>query len=459
MNIIRKNKIPVLAFTSISTVVYFLFAYILNRENTLVLFGAFAILAGMYYFILNKNELLSEKYHHFVIVSFGLRILFLFSIPALSDDFYRFIWDGRLIQEGLKPIGYLPNKIIIEEIIGKASNMELFQKMNSPDYYSVYPPVMQLLFFISAKLSFGHNAIAIYFFRLFIILAEFGTFIYLKKIIHFLKIEKTKIFIYLLNPLVIIELTGNLHFEGVMIFFLTASFYYLMINRYIFSAALLALAISPKMIPLIFLPLIVKKIGWKNGIIYSIFSVGIIIVLFLPFIDRLLISNISESLRLYFQKFEFNASIYYLLREIGYKMVGYNTISTIGKVLPIVSTSIILYISFRVISDGTWQDFFKRALNILFIYYLLSLIVHPWYVSLLVLITVFVENRFAILWSILIFGSYFTYNSVPYRESLWVNGIEYSIVILFLLYENKKLKAINISNKNFPLTIRNNFFI
>jgi len=295
------------------------------------------------------------------------------------------------------------------------------------------------------KLSFGYDAIAVLNLRLLILLAEFGTFIYLKKILDFLKINKIKIFLYLLNPLTIIELTGNLHFEAVMIFFLTAAFYHLMIKRYSFSAVYTALAICTKMIPLLFLPLILKNIGWKNGMIYLASSAGIIIILFLPFIEKQLISNVWNSLSLYFQKFEFNASIYYLFREIGFKIVGYNTISILGKVLPIISTCLILFVSFRG-TKGTWQDFFNRALTILFIYYLLSLVVHPWYVSLLVLMSIFIENKFAIIWSILIFGSYFAYNSIPFKECLWVNGVEYVIVVLFFLFGSKKLKAINVLN-------------
>ncbi len=443
---IRENKILIAVTWIIAVALYFLFAYYLKRENTLILFSVFAVLAFQYFFTLQGTKLLDQHYDYFVSGAFGLRLMFLLSLPSLSDDFYRFIWDGRLIQEGLNPYSYLPNQLIDEQLIGGANNMELFQKMNSPNYYSVYPPVLQLLFFISAKLSFGYNAVAIFNLRFFILLAEFGTFIYLKKILDFLKIPKIKIFFYLFNPLIIIELTGNLHFEAIMIFFLTASFYYLMNNKYSFSAIFIAFAISTKIIPLIFFPLIIKKIGWKNGIIYAVLSVVIIFATFLPFINKQLISNFSASIGLYFQKFEFNASIYYLLREIGYKMVGYNAIGFIGKMLPIVSTSLILLISFKVTKSETWQSFFAKALKILFIYYLFSLIVHPWYISLLVLISVFTENRFAILWSILIFASYFAYNSIPFKESMWVNAIEYLVVILYFLYESKKPKVINIFN-------------
>jgi hypothetical protein len=443
---LKKERFYFIIFSLVSGISYFLIAYSLKRENTIYLFSVFTLLASSYYLILLRVDLLTENYNDFVIVAFIFRLLFVLSVPTLSDDFYRFIWDGRLIQEGLNPFGYLPSQIVKEHLLAGSNNIELYQKMNSPNYYSVYPPILQLVFFISAKLSFGYNMITIFNLRFFILLAEFGTFIFLKKILDFLKFNKIKIFFYLLNPLVIIELVGNIHFEAIMIFFLTASLYYLVISKNSFSAIFIAFAIATKMIPLIFLPLIVRKIGWKKGLIYATFSLTIVVISFLPFIDKHLISNVGDSIGLYFQKFEFNASIYYLSRELGFRIVGYNAISIIGKVLPVISTCLILFLSFVVKGNDSWQGFFKRGLIIIFIYYLFSLVVHPWYVSLLVLLSVFVESRFAILWSILIFATYFAYNTIPYKESLWVIAIEYALVILFFLCENKKLKAVYVFN-------------
>jgi hypothetical protein len=40
------------------------------------------------------------------------RLLLLFAVPALSDDFYRFLWDGRLSLEGINPFLYTPRQLI-----------------------------------------------------------------------------------------------------------------------------------------------------------------------------------------------------------------------------------------------------------------------------------------------------------------------------------------------------------
>jgi hypothetical protein len=318
--------------------------------------------------------------------------------------------------------------------------VELYEKMNSPHYYSVYPPILQAIFFISAKFSFGSNFTSIVILRLFVLFAEFGTFYFIKKILDYLKLPKTKIFVYLLNPLIIIELTGNLHLEAVMLFFIVASFYYLLINNLIYSSILFAFAVCTKMIPLVILPLIFRKVGIKNGVLYSLIILIISVILFLPFVNQQLISNIGSSVGLYFQKFEFNASVYYLFRWIGLQFTGYNEIGIIGKFLPVFSLSFILIITLKLKSKNSDLFFFNKVLQILFVYYLFSLIIHPWYISFLVLISVFSTYRFAIIWSALIFGSYITYSALPYKENMWIVAVEYSVILVWFLLERKKTK-------------------
>lgn len=54
--------------------------------------------------------------------------------------------------------------------------------------------------------------------------------------------------------------------------------------------------------------------------------------------------NLLQSANLYYQKFEFNASIYYLLRQIGFWWYGYNTIAFLGKALAVLAIAGIFFI-------------------------------------------------------------------------------------------------------------------
>ena len=72
---------------------------------------------------------------------------------------------------------------------------------------------------------------------------------------------------------------------------------------------------------------------------------------------------------------------------------------------------------------------------VLTFYLFVSTTVHPWYITFLVLLTVFTEYRFALLWSGLVVLSYFAYSNPDYIEHLGILAFEYIAVFTFMIYE------------------------
>jgi len=363
------------------------------------------------------------------------RLLLLFAVPALSDDFYRFVWDGRLLANGINPYTILPADFI--NSIDYQNNFEnnlIFSKLNSPNYYTVYPPLNQLIFAASATLSKGSlfgNVIAL---RIFILLAETCLLFMLMK-----NKLSDKFNLYSFNPLIIIELNGNLHFEGVVMCFLVLALSMGVKDRksLVFSSFLFACAVCVKMLPLIFIPLIIKQLGWKKGVFYASL-VGIFTALFfLPFLDQMLIEKLFSSVNLYFQKFEFNASIYYLIRAVGFKFFGYNIIGMAGKIMAFLTFLGVLFISWKS------KNLYLGALAILTFYFAMATTVHPWYVTNLLVIVVFTSFRYPIVWSYTVFLSYATYQTNFYQENLWLVTLEYLLVLGMMIYELRNNFCIN----------------
>lgn len=369
------------------------------------------------------------------------RLSLLVAIPSLSDDYARFIWDGRLLAHGYNPYLYLPAQVIntpIAVIAGLSDT--LFQQLNSPRYFTVYPPLNQALFGLAAWLSPTSVVGAVISLRVPIILADTGSIILLAKLLRRFGKNPNYSLLYALNPLVILELTGNLHFEGIMIFFVLLSVWLLVRNHWIGSSIALASGIGMKLLPLIFLPLLIRYLGWKRGLLYAGLTMILTGLLFVPFISIELLKNSYSSLNLYFQSFEFNASIYYLIRAAGYWFLGFNIIAGAGFMLFVVIGVCVLVIAFRKTAYLPGPVIAIKVLLTLTVYWLLSTTVHPWYITSLVAASVFTPFRYPLVWSGVIVLSYSAYQATAYTENLWLTGLEYSLVFGTGLYEWYRLK-------------------
>ena len=232
------------------------------------------------------------------------------------------------------------------------------------------------------------------------------------------------------------ELTSNVHFDSVMIFFFVLAFLALLYYHIYLSSIFLGLSIAAKLFPVLFIPLIIRKLGRRQGLIYSVISGLVTIVLFAFFIDKETIFHLLKSINLFFTSFEFNASLYYVIRWAGKLLLGINIIAFAGPFLSITAIIIIFLVSRqnKKISD---QQFFTKALLILTVWYLFSTIVHPWYISLPVVVSVFTSYRYTLIWSYLVTLSYSAYQTNPVNEILWFVALSYLMVITYAYLELK----------------------
>ena len=137
--------------------------------------------------------------------------------------------------------------------------------LNSPGYYTVYPPFGQFVFYLSNILSGGDWYWSAIYMKLFMFLAEAGSVFILIDLVKKYGLLERKVLVYILNPIVVIEFVGNLHSEGYMVFFLLLSIWCLEKNILIPSSIAFALSIAAKLLPVLFLPLLVWKYGLVTG--------------------------------------------------------------------------------------------------------------------------------------------------------------------------------------------------
>lgn len=366
-----------------------------------------------------------------------LHLVALFSFPRLSDDIYRFIWDGSLWHLGLNPLNYLPVEIIDQGLVESERLDQVFSFLNSKEYYTVYPPIHQCIFYISTLGSDWSIGFSSFIIKLFILSANVISVIYLMKLLIHFNLAKSNVLIYALNPLIIVELTANAHFEAVMICFLILFFYALIKLKMVKAGLFLALSVGTKLLPLMFIPAI-GLWSYRKGLHKKLFISFILfsILIFLPMFYQLEFVHFAESVNLYFQKFEFNASIYYLLREIGVWLTGYNQIAVIGPFLAFLTILLILLYAYMQKLDRTEQ--LIHVCTISFVtYLLLATTVHPWYLALPLALIIFRPKVWFIMWTGLIILSYSTYwNGMNALQAPFI-ALEYGLIFLFYVLEKK----------------------
>ncbi len=418
----------------------------------LVLFTTF------YIFWLNRWGL---KFSHFLIVAILLRVILLFATPELSNDFSRFIWDGELIADGYNPFErrpvdmfhtYFTHNDVYQTYYDDSYRRVLFVGMEklSQDHYTCYPVLNQLLFFIPAMLSdtIAGNVIGL---KIIVILADIGAIIFAKKIAEHLKISVHNIWLYGLNPFIILEFSGNLHFEGVMIFFLLGAIYFVLKNNWLWGGVLLGLAVQVKLIPLMLIPFFYKKLRWQNALGFSALTAFVVLAVGGLMLNEVYLANMMESVNEYFIRFQFNGSIAYIVSAIGFKVIGWDPIMYTGPVLSMISTIGILILAVLKAYRKD-LDMITGMLFAFMIYYSLTATVHPWYISLILVLSIFTQYKFGLIWSIVIMLRYYAYSTPGFEENMVLNTAEYIIVYGVLLYEIYKYwdkRAVGVQLKEF----------
>lgn len=404
------------------------------REDFLTTFLLFSgIFLGM--ISINYWSKNSFSWKYVFLLGLGMRISVGMLVPNWSEDYARFLWDGKLVELGENPYSETPRKWV-ENPASPISDYQLglFEDMNSPDYYSVYPPLNQAAFWVVSGVFGDSQTLGILGLRILLLLGELGVFFLLIRLLNHWNITSTPVIWYWLNPLVVMETIGNVHFEGLVLLFLLASVFALSHSKFGLSGGFWAMAAGLKLLPLILFPAffffqqLKKKLSFwiVFGVIFG-WSMGILFMgeSYLRFL---------ESLRLYSGKFEFNASIYYLFREVGFWIQGYNVIGDLTKILSVLTLVLVFYLCWkrRTIQISRHVDL---MVMVYLIYLILQPVVHPWYLLPGLGLSVLAGRKTFLLWS---FGAIFSYQAYGNPDN-WENPLflllEYGLVFLGIWWD------------------------
>jgi hypothetical protein len=331
-----------------------------------------------------------------------LRLAFLPVLPGLTDDLYRYVWDGWLQVEGVNPYHYVPENDALRDF----QSASLFDELNSPAYYSVYPPLSQMVFAVGGWLYTALGWHTAYFgLKGLLATVEFGGVLLLGRMT-----SARNLLLYAWNPLVLVETAGQGHTEALLVPCILGLVWAVRRDAERLASMLVAAAGMVKLYPFVLWPFLIRRYGWAAVWPGLLVAVGLSV----PYAAPYTLVHMAASVELFARLFEFNAGPYYLTKYSFWVATGADWSKQIGPAFRylFLATLPALYAL-----DALQRWTFRRAaLATIGLFLVLSTTVHPWYLlPVLALGTLHARPSWPWLWlGTCSVGTYLFYVEGPY---------------------------------------------
>ena len=200
------------------------------------------------------------------------RLSIIFFPPYLSDDIYRYIWDGRVQAAGINPYRYIP----AEEPLAQLRDDTIYPHINRRDTVrTIYPPVAQAAFLLITRFSesvtwmkaamVGFEAVAIW--AIVQLLSSFG-------------FARQRVLIYAWHPLAVWEFAGSGHADALAIAFIALALLARRKHAETLTGVLIACATCVKLFPVVLFPALYMRRSWKMPLAFM----ATVLVAYLPYL-------------------------------------------------------------------------------------------------------------------------------------------------------------------------------
>ncbi|HMI31838.1 MAG TPA: glycosyltransferase 87 family protein, partial [Candidatus Limnocylindrales bacterium] len=274
------------------------------------------------------------------------------SAPTLSEDLYRYLWDGRLVAHGINPYPHAPSDPMLERFRG-----ELFHHLNHAGVPTIYPPAAQILFGATALVSATPAA-----WKILLLALESVLVLALLRLLRERGLPSDRLLLYYWNPLVIVESFGSGHVDLAAAAFLLAALALHEGRRPARAGIAFALSVLTKYVPALLIPWLIRRRAWVLLAAAAITTA----ILTAPFLSAG--ASLTTGLRIYARHWEFNSPLYHLLHEVIASEIR------IRRILAGAGIAVALVIAWRARSASA------AAFWALVSFLILSPTVFPWYV-------------------------------------------------------------------------------
>ncbi len=347
-------------------------------------------------------------------ITTALGAIWLFAPPALSDDLYRYIWEGRLWLEGFNPYAIAPADPSLAPL-----RDGLWAPINNKPLASVYPPLSQLLFAFAAWLGGGVLTVKL--------LALCG----LAATVGWAARATGSVRVALaigLNPLLSAESALNGHFDVLVgaAFFTVA--WALSRHRSTKAAIAICVAVGLKVVGLVAWPLLWRR---PRVLLATLFASALLLA---PLVRFRTPSDPSSGTGQFATRWQGNDSVFSLVDWLTRQLVADSSAGLVARVFAgLILLAVVAVVLRRRLSPA-------RATRILiWSVLLLSPQVHPWYLGWLLPLELAAGGRAALVWSAAVLCAYAPIDAWAERGvwemPLWMQISEYLVVAIALFFD------------------------
>ena len=286
-------------------------------------------------------------------VALASRVALLPVPPSLSDDVYRYVWEGRVAAHGGDPYRQSPRDTSLAPLRDRV----IHRRINHPELATIYPPLAIAGFALVSAIAPTVTAM-----KAWVVLHDLALVLLLIAWARKRKAGPQAAIAYAWNPLVVVEHAGSGHHDPTAVVWLVAALL-LAERRPVLSALALAAGALTKLAPLVALPFLLARWPWRARIV-ALLAIGGGLGWFWR-----LTRGADSGLAAYWRSWSNNELAFaYLARGIGDPLVARVTALALVAAL-----GIALALKRRPAADGT-----RTVLRAGF---LLSPVAHPWYLG------------------------------------------------------------------------------
>ena len=201
-----------------------------------------------------------------------MRVRGLLAPPYLSNDLYRYVWDGRVAAAGINPYRYVP----ADDHLAALRDAAIFPFINRATYApTIYPPIAESIFFATTRLNDSVGWM-----KATMVAFDVATVAILLRLLALAGLPLERILIYAWHPLILWEFAGSGHIDAAAVMFVALALWARRRHAGSLAGLFLGCAALVKFFPAVIFPALYRRWDWKMPAAVA----AVMVLAYLPFL-------------------------------------------------------------------------------------------------------------------------------------------------------------------------------